>query len=220
MQDIYNYIPETNHVSRVCSVTICATCNFISPVKYVLYFYISTFRSMCAVSSMVAFVAPWSCTFLVHCSGIVRMIIKWFQSPLLLLVSLLLSHPTRAKFLLWGPYMLKYSQLLSCVLLFLLLLLLMLLLYLSFITCYTFSSARVTMVNLIGKPRSFLTHAGIITAHIIWFTYKFMTDRDISVPRRFLWGGGKLIQRLYKIYVWFYKLCYKNHVRISELTSS
>ena len=46
MQCIYNYIPETNHVSRVhsysCSVfTVCATCNVISPVKYVLYFYIS-----------------------------------------------------------------------------------------------------------------------------------------------------------------------------------
>ena len=32
MQGIYNYIPETNNV-----------CNVISPVKYVLYFYISTY---------------------------------------------------------------------------------------------------------------------------------------------------------------------------------
>ena len=33
-----------------CSVfTVSATCNVISHVKYVLYFYISTFRSMCAV---------------------------------------------------------------------------------------------------------------------------------------------------------------------------
>jgi hypothetical protein len=41
MQDINNYIPETNHVSRVCSCsvfTICATCNVISAVQYVLYF--------------------------------------------------------------------------------------------------------------------------------------------------------------------------------------
>ena len=85
-----------------------------------------------------------------------------------------------------------------------------------------FSSAHVTMVNLIGKQRSFLTHARIITtAHIIWFTSKFMTERDISVTRRFLWGeGGGLTQRLYIIYVWFYKLCFDNHVRISELTSS
>jgi hypothetical protein len=52
MEGIYNYIPETNHVSRVQSVacgavvTIFAACNVISSVKYVLYFYISTFRSM------------------------------------------------------------------------------------------------------------------------------------------------------------------------------
>jgi hypothetical protein len=57
------------------------------------------------------------------------------------------------------------------------------------------------MVNLIGKQRSFLTHARIITANIIWFTHKFMTDRDISVPRSFLWGGGGLTQKLYIIYV-------------------
>jgi hypothetical protein len=47
MQGIYNYIPETNHVSRVqcCSsslFTICATLNVISRVKYVSYFHIST----------------------------------------------------------------------------------------------------------------------------------------------------------------------------------
>ena len=36
-----------------CSVfTVCATCNVISRVKYVVYFYISTSRSMCAVPSM------------------------------------------------------------------------------------------------------------------------------------------------------------------------
>jgi hypothetical protein len=43
MQGIYSYAPETNHVPSVrsCSVfTICATCNVISPMKYVLYFYI------------------------------------------------------------------------------------------------------------------------------------------------------------------------------------
>jgi len=60
MQSIYNYITETNHVSTVYTVaavlylqsvlhvmlfTVCATCNVISPVKYVLYLYISTFCS-------------------------------------------------------------------------------------------------------------------------------------------------------------------------------
>ena len=35
--------------------TVCATCNVISPVKYVLYFYISTSRSVCAVHNMAVF---------------------------------------------------------------------------------------------------------------------------------------------------------------------
>ena len=37
-----------------CSVfTICATCNAISHVQYVLYFYISTFQNACAVPNTV-----------------------------------------------------------------------------------------------------------------------------------------------------------------------
>jgi len=56
MKDIYNYIPETNHVSRVFSVAIILYLPFISHVILfhlfnVLYIYISTFRSMCAVQS-------------------------------------------------------------------------------------------------------------------------------------------------------------------------
>ena len=54
IQGIYNYIPETNHVSSVQSVaavlsvlTICATCNVTSSVKYVLYFYISCYYYYC-----------------------------------------------------------------------------------------------------------------------------------------------------------------------------
>ena len=39
-----------------CSVfTVCATCNVISHVKYVLYCYISTSRSLCAVHNMAVF---------------------------------------------------------------------------------------------------------------------------------------------------------------------
>ena len=57
MQGIYNYIPETNHVCKVYSVAIVLYLQFVlhvmfSPVKYVLFFYISTFRSMCAVPNM------------------------------------------------------------------------------------------------------------------------------------------------------------------------
>jgi hypothetical protein len=50
MQGIYNYIPETNHVSRAYTVTSVAYLqsvlhvNVISPVKCILYFHISTFR--------------------------------------------------------------------------------------------------------------------------------------------------------------------------------
>jgi hypothetical protein len=62
MPGIYNYISETNHVSRVfvlcCSwsvFTICVTCNVISSVKCVLHFYISIFWNMCAVPIMAVF---------------------------------------------------------------------------------------------------------------------------------------------------------------------
>ena len=55
IQSIYNYIPETNHVSRL--YTIYGTCNVISHVEsYVLY--ISTFRSMCAVPVWLFSVVP------------------------------------------------------------------------------------------------------------------------------------------------------------------
>ena len=66
MQGIYNCIPETNHISRVycsCSVfTVRATCNVMSTVKYVLYFYIIALCSMCAVPTMAVF-----CSSLILC---------------------------------------------------------------------------------------------------------------------------------------------------------
>ena len=47
----------------ICSVfTISPTCNVISSVKYVLYFYISTSRSLCAVQNMAVV-----CSFLISC---------------------------------------------------------------------------------------------------------------------------------------------------------
>jgi len=66
MQCIYNYIPETNHVFRVYSVAAAPYLQFIIyiyiyihtvilPLKYVLYFYISTFCNMCAVPNMAVF---------------------------------------------------------------------------------------------------------------------------------------------------------------------
>ena len=59
MQGIYDYIPATNHVSRVYSVAAVLYLQFMlhvsSPVKCVLYFYISTCCSMCAVPNMAVF---------------------------------------------------------------------------------------------------------------------------------------------------------------------
>ena len=53
-------MPETNRASRVYNVAAvlylqCAMCNVISSLQYVVYFYISTFRSMCAVPNAAVF---------------------------------------------------------------------------------------------------------------------------------------------------------------------
>ena len=65
MQGIYSYIPEKKkHVCGVYGVAailylqLCSTCNVISPVKYALYYYNSTFRGVCAVFNMAVLVVP------------------------------------------------------------------------------------------------------------------------------------------------------------------
>ena len=60
MQGIYTYIPETNYVPReysVAAILLFLTMALISLVSVLnlLYFYISTFRSMCAVPNMAVF---------------------------------------------------------------------------------------------------------------------------------------------------------------------
>ena len=62
MQGIYTYIPETNYVPREYSVAAILLLLFmvlisLFSVLNLLYFYISTFRSMCAVLNMAVF---WS----------------------------------------------------------------------------------------------------------------------------------------------------------------
>jgi hypothetical protein len=57
MQGIYTYIPEKNYVPREYSVADILLLLFmvhisLAPVLNLLYFYISTFRSMCAVPNM------------------------------------------------------------------------------------------------------------------------------------------------------------------------
>jgi hypothetical protein len=60
MQDIYTYIPETNHVSKEYSVAAVLSLLFMAPISLapalaLMYFYISTFRSLCAVPNMAVF---------------------------------------------------------------------------------------------------------------------------------------------------------------------
>jgi len=62
MQGIYTYIPETNYTPREYSVAAILLLVFMVLISLVsvlnlLYFYISTFRSMCAVPNMAVF---WS----------------------------------------------------------------------------------------------------------------------------------------------------------------
>jgi hypothetical protein len=60
MQDIYTYIPETNHVPKQYNVAAILPLLFMVPISLaaalaLMYFYISTFRSMCAVPNMAVF---------------------------------------------------------------------------------------------------------------------------------------------------------------------
>ena len=57
MQGIYTYIPETNHIPSVVAILLFLFMVLLSlvPVLTLLYFYISTFRSMCAVPNMAVF---------------------------------------------------------------------------------------------------------------------------------------------------------------------
>ena len=60
MQDIYTYISETNYVPREYSIAAILLLLFMVLISLVsvlnlLYFYISTFRSMCAVTNMVVY---------------------------------------------------------------------------------------------------------------------------------------------------------------------
>jgi hypothetical protein len=73
------------------------------PMINVSYFYISTFQSMCAVSSMAVV-----CSSLMLC--LLGVILRWFQLAPLLLVSLLFLHSTYAVFLLIGLYRLVYKS--------------------------------------------------------------------------------------------------------------
>jgi len=65
MQGIYTYIPETNYVPREYSVAAILLLLFMALISLfsvlnLLYFYISTFRSMFSVPNMAVF-----CSFII-----------------------------------------------------------------------------------------------------------------------------------------------------------
>jgi hypothetical protein len=58
MQGIYTHIPETNHVPKEYNVAAILSLLFMAPISLIpalslIYLYISTFRSMCAVSNII-----------------------------------------------------------------------------------------------------------------------------------------------------------------------
>jgi hypothetical protein len=60
MQGIYTYIPETNHVPKQYNVAAILSLLFMVHISLaaaldLMYFSISTFRSMCAVPNMAVF---------------------------------------------------------------------------------------------------------------------------------------------------------------------
>jgi hypothetical protein len=60
MQGIYTYIPKTNHASKQYNVAAILSLLFMVPISLVpalalMYFYIRTFRSMCAVPNIAVF---------------------------------------------------------------------------------------------------------------------------------------------------------------------
>ena len=73
MQGIYTYIPETNHVPREYSAAAILSLLFMVPISAVpvlalLYFCVSTFRSMCVQCPILLFsVVPSLRGFLVSC---------------------------------------------------------------------------------------------------------------------------------------------------------
>ena len=80
MQDIYTYIPETNYVPKEYSVAAILLLLFmvlisIVPMLTLLYFYISTFRSVCVCVC----VCVCSAQYAVFCSSLT----SWFPGTLL-----------------------------------------------------------------------------------------------------------------------------------------
>jgi hypothetical protein len=68
MQGIYTYILETNNVPKQYDVAAILSLLFMVPISLVpvltlMYFYISTFRSMCEVPNMAVFCSSLTSSF-------------------------------------------------------------------------------------------------------------------------------------------------------------
>ena len=68
MQGIYTHIPETNYVPREYSVATILLLLFLVLISLVsvlnvLFFYVSTFRRICAVPNMAVFCSPLTSCF-------------------------------------------------------------------------------------------------------------------------------------------------------------
>jgi hypothetical protein len=98
MQNIYYCIFATNHVSTIYSVAGVLHLQIVLLVMLfhmlnVLYFYINTSRSMCVVPNMALFYTCLiSCCLCMFLRCFLWVILKWFQLPLLWLVSSLGLH--------------------------------------------------------------------------------------------------------------------------------
>ena len=93
MQGIDTYIPEANYVPREYSVAAILLLLFmvlisLFSVLNLLYFYISAFRSMCAVPNMAVF-----CSSMTSCFP--GMLLTYFLNDFELLLLLLLFHHSR-----------------------------------------------------------------------------------------------------------------------------
>jgi hypothetical protein len=92
MQGIYAYIPETNRVPKEYNVEAILSLLFMVPISLapalvLMYFYISTFRSMCAVPNMAVLFSSLTSWFPDMVLKYFLNDFKWFQSLQLLLVS-------------------------------------------------------------------------------------------------------------------------------------
>jgi hypothetical protein len=81
MKGIYTYIPETNNVPKEYNVAAILSLLFMVPISLVpvltlTYFYISTFRSLCAMPNMAVF-----------CTIIIIIIIMWKNSEVKWVIS-------------------------------------------------------------------------------------------------------------------------------------